>query len=75
MSKLNNNLYKVEWQGKIYWFTKADYIRRLTGIQSAYIQKAMYDPDYAKKRGVKISIEDGSEVKYKDINNLDAKIN
>lgn len=70
MAKIDNNLYRVEWKGRTYWFTNSDYIRRLTGVQGAYIQKAMYDPDYAKKRGVKISIEDGSEIKYKDINNI-----
>lgn len=71
MAKIDNNLYKVVWKGKTYWYTKIEYIRRLTGIQSPYIHRLISDPDYAKKRDCYVTIEDGSEIKYKDINNIE----
>lgn len=76
MAKIDNNLYKVVWKGKTYWYTKMDYIRRLTGIQTPYLHRLLNDEEYARKRNCYITIEDGSEIKYKDINNIeDLKIN
>lgn len=66
--KRDNNLFHVIWMGKDYWFTKINYIVRMTGYQYLQIDRILKDPDYAKSKNIKITVEDGSNIAYKYIN-------
>lgn len=66
--KRDNNLFHVIWMGKDYWFTKINYIVRMTGYQYLQIDRIFKDPDYAESKKIKITVEDGSNIEYKYIN-------
>ncbi len=68
--KRDNNLLKVTYHGKTHYFTKQNYITRLANLQPMQIHRCETDPDYANKYDIKIETIDGSEIKYKDINEI-----
>ena len=68
--KRNNNLYKVTYHGKTYYFTKQNYITRLANLQPMQIHRCETDEEYAKKYDINIEIVDGSKILYEQINVL-----
>lgn len=70
--KKDNNLLKVIYNGKVYYFTKISYITRLCGLQGATISRIMEFPDCktAQNYNIKIELVDGSNIEYKYINEI-----
>ena len=68
--KRDNNLFKVDYKGRVYYFTNNSYITRLTGLQNHQIERAKLDESYASKHDIKIELIDGSNIKYGLVNVL-----
>lgn len=67
--KKDNNLFKVTdlKTGKIHWYTSLQRIADSIGVQRTTLTQALWKNDCYKDI-IRIQIEDGSEVLYKDIN-------
>ena len=70
--KRDNNLFVLRFKDSndVFYFTKKSYVVRKLGTNGAVVDDLMRYIDYAERRGIYITIEDGSNIEYKYIDNI-----